>query len=391
MEAKEMPETISPTIRLADPFLGNVVGVCIVTHDHRRVMTRLVQLGIGPWRVYTFSPENTSNQTYKGQLSAFSLTVCFAPLGTITYAIIQPLSGPNIFSDFLHDHDEGVHHVTYDCNNIPFPDRLAELAKRGFGLPSQSGSWMGKNHFAFFNTEATTTTCLETISFPEVWEFPEPDFWFPEPPYPLSTPSPLMTPSQIPAGQASTVFVARGRVLKITNTHGSQVIDTWALNPSQFAEHLSMSHTTAVLKTAPSVGDTLFSNRRNAMLTIIADSSPPGTHDTLIAACDAHRYRQLGADGHLNCSDNFQTSLRAVGIAASSIPPTPDPWNLFMNNPRQDDSLTPGKELLLEAPHGKKGAYIELRAEMDLWVVMSSCPQDMLPGMVPKDAAFEVL
>lgn len=163
------------------------------------------------------------------------------------------------------------------------------------------------------------------------------------------------------------------------------MIDTWALNPSQLAEHLSMSHTrTAMLKTAPSVGDTLLSNHRNAMLTIMADDSPPGTHDTLIAACDAHRYRQLGADGHLNCSDNFQTSLRAVGIAASSVPPTPDLWNIFMNNPCQEDHhLTPGRELLLEAPRGKKGACVELRAEMDLWVVMSSCRQDMLPGMIP--------
>lgn len=140
-----MPEIASPTVQLADPFLGKVVEVCIVTHDHRRVMAGLVQLGIGPWQVYTFTPENTSDQTYEGQPSAFSLKVCFAPLGAITCEIIQPLSGPKIFSNFLDDHGEGVHHVAYDCNKIPFPDRLAELAKRGFGPPSQSGSWMGKS------------------------------------------------------------------------------------------------------------------------------------------------------------------------------------------------------------------------------------------------------
>lgn len=357
-------------------------------------MAGLVQLGIGPWRVYTFTPENTSNQTYKGQPSTFSLKVCFAPLGTITCEIIQPLSGPNIFSDFLRDHGEGVHHVAYDCNDIPFADRLAEFEKRGFGLPAQSGSWMGKNHFAFFDTEGATATCFETISFPPDWEFPEPELWFPGPPSsPFYSPPPLSTPQRIPASKANAVFLPRGRVLKITNTHGSQVIDTWALNPLQPAEHLSMSHTrTTILKIAPTVGDTLISNQRNAMLTITLDTSPPGTHDTLIAACDAHRYRQLGAAGHVNCSDNFRTALRVLGLAASSIPPTPDPWNLFMNNPSPDDQpQNPGERLPLEAPRGEKGAYVELRAEMDLWVVMSSCPQDMLPGMVPKDAAFEIL
>ena len=397
MEVKKWQEATAPTPRLADPFLGDIVEVCIVTYDYQRVMSGLVQLGIGPWRVYTFTPENTSNQTYKGQTSAFSLKVCFAPLGSITCKIIQPLAGPNIFSDFLHDHGEGVHHVAYDCNEIPFMDRLAEFAKRGFGAPVQRGSWMGKNHFALFNTEAAATTCFETIAFPADWELPEPDAWFPEPPSsPLCNTPPLLTPQRIPARHARTVSVPRGRILKITNTHGSQVIDTWALNPSQPTEYLSMSHTrTAVLKTAPTVGDTLISNQRNAMLTIIADTSPPGTHDTLIAACDAHRYRQLGAAGHVNCSDNFQISLRAVGIAASSLPSTPDPWNLFMNNPRQAHHSTlhqnPGKELVLEAPQGEKGACVELRAEMNLWIVMSSCPQDMIPGMVPKDAAFEIL
>lgn len=39
---------------------------------------------------------------------------------------------------------------------------------------------MGKNHFAFFETEMETTTCFETIEFPSDWTFPEPDEWFPE-------------------------------------------------------------------------------------------------------------------------------------------------------------------------------------------------------------------
>ncbi|WP_260695633.1 hypothetical protein [Rhizobium leguminosarum] len=64
-----------------DSFLGNVVELAIVTSDHKRTMDGLLKLGIGPWRVYKFSPENTENQTYRGEAVSFELTVCFAQSG----------------------------------------------------------------------------------------------------------------------------------------------------------------------------------------------------------------------------------------------------------------------------------------------------------------------
>ncbi|KAK9838598.1 hypothetical protein WJX84_004354 [Apatococcus fuscideae] len=44
-------------------FLGNLIEVCMVTKDPERTMAGLWRLGIGPWRAYTFTPENTTNQT----------------------------------------------------------------------------------------------------------------------------------------------------------------------------------------------------------------------------------------------------------------------------------------------------------------------------------------
>lgn len=164
--------------RLADSFLGNAVEVAIVTRDHRRTMEGLWRLGIGPWQIHTFTPQNTTNQTYRGQSAAFSLKVCFAQSGNLIWEIMEPLSGPTIFAEFLERHGEGIHHVAYDCNNIPFGERSEEFSRRGFQLV-QSGSWMGTNHFAFFETEGATTTCLETYYFPDDWEYPEPEAWYP--------------------------------------------------------------------------------------------------------------------------------------------------------------------------------------------------------------------
>ncbi|QXQ06166.1 VOC family protein [Sphingosinicellaceae bacterium] len=162
-------------------FLGKMVETCIVTRDHRRCMEGLWRLGIGPWQVFTFSPENTTDQTYQGRPSEFVLTVCFAEMGDMIWEVIEPVSGDTIFRDFLDQHGEGIHHTAHDCNDIPFEARLEEFARRGFKL-IQSGSWMGANHFAFFGTEDATTTCFETYVFPGDWTYPEPDRWYPAKP-----------------------------------------------------------------------------------------------------------------------------------------------------------------------------------------------------------------
>ena len=142
----------------------------------------LNELGIGPWRVYTFSPENTTEQTYRGQPSLFTIRVCFAQLSPgVVYEVIQPVSGPTIFSDWLnkHNNEPGIHHVAYDFHGIPFKERVEKMTGKGVDM-SQSGSWMGRNHFAFFETESATGTCFETYEFPDDWVDPEPDEWFPE-------------------------------------------------------------------------------------------------------------------------------------------------------------------------------------------------------------------
>ena len=173
-------DTDSLTDSLCDPFLGNAIEIAIVTRDCQRTMSGLCRMGIGPWQVHTFSPENTTNQTYRGKPSSFTMKVCFAQLGTMIWELIEPISGSTIFEEFLLRHGEGIHHVAYDCNNIPFQQRMAEFERRGFQLV-QSGSWMGKNHFAFFETENATTTCFETYIFPDDWQYPEPDEWYPHP------------------------------------------------------------------------------------------------------------------------------------------------------------------------------------------------------------------
>lgn len=175
-----LPEVLSDET-LSNTCLGNVVELAIVTRDCRKTMEGLVRLGIGPWAVYTFSPENVTDQTYQGAPAEFAIKVAFAKSGNMIWELMEPLWGPSIFQDFLEEHGDGLHHVAYDCKDRPWDERIAELEGRGFKMV-QGGKWKGQNAFAFFGTTEATGTIFETYQFPEDWEYPEPDEWFPAPP-----------------------------------------------------------------------------------------------------------------------------------------------------------------------------------------------------------------
>ena len=166
------------------------------------------------------------------------------------------------------------------------------------------------------------------------------------------------------------------------------MVDTWAFNAGDMAECMSMEHSrVAIGGVFPRPGDTMVTNKRRPILTLVEDTSP-GIHDTLIAACDRWRYMLLGAgDDHDNCEDNLHDGLAALGLKA---PKTPSPWNMWMNIP-----VGAGGSVSFEPGVASPGDYVVLRAEMDLVLAFSCCPQDILPingvACTPVDAAFERL
>ena len=174
------PTVVSAT-ELSNSFLGKLIEICIVTADHQRTMEGLVRLGIGPWRIYTFDARTVSERTYHGEEADWAIKVCFADVGDLALEIMQPLHGPSIFQEHLDRHGEGVHHIAFDLGGKPWQDRVAEFAARGF-QPAQSGRFVGKNVFAYFDTEEATGTTFETYDIPDGFVWPEPEAWFPAPP-----------------------------------------------------------------------------------------------------------------------------------------------------------------------------------------------------------------
>jgi uncharacterized protein YcgI (DUF1989 family) len=176
----------------------------------------------------------------------------------------------------------------------------------------------------------------------------------------------------VPARRAEAIRLARGDLVTVFNDQGQQVVDTWAFDAENIHQRMSMEHTRAsLLKIVPETGDSLYSNYRQPILKLIEDTSP-GVYDTLMPSCDRDRYEQLGCiDYHDNCADNLVDAMREIGFDVVDIP---SPFNILMNVPVGSEL-----DLAFEEPLSRPGDFVKLRAERDVIMVFSSCPQDILP------------
>ena len=179
-----------------------------------------------------------------------------------------------------------------------------------------------------------------------------------------------MTSVIVPAAEGRAVHVTAGQHVRVTSPHGHQAADFFAYNSDDVSEWLSPMHTWVTTRSVkPRPGDQFLSRYRRPMLEITEDTAD-GCHDMLIAACDQKRYEQFGFEGHhRSCSENLAIAMNECGHA---IAVTPQPVNFFTN------TLVDPEGALLSPPNPvAPGAYVEMKALMNLICVVSSCPFDL--------------
>ena len=167
--------------------------------------------------------------------------------------------------------------------------------------------------------------------------------------------------------------VETGQRFRVIDVEGGQVADTWAFVANDPGEHHSAQHTRAYVdRLFPRPGEQFVTNRRRPILTLEEDNTA-GIHDMLIAACDPARYEGLGVEGwHASCEENLHHALEALRV--EPIPRfAPQPINLFMNTPALPDGTIDWRP----APT-KAGDHVVMRAELDLILAVSACPQDIV-------------
>ncbi len=175
------------------------------------------------------------------------------------------------------------------------------------------------------------------------------------------------------AGAGWLHVLKNGQTLRIVDVEGNQAVDTLFYNAHDTSERYSATRT---IKHQNQVylgaGSELYSDEDNLMLTICADTC--GRHDTVGGACSAEsntvRYALDKRPMH-SCRDTF---LHCLAHSHLDVPLTKRDLthniNFFMNVP-----ISPEGGLRFEDGISAPGKYVEMRAAMDVLVLISNCPQ----------------
>lgn len=85
--------------------ISSVDQVAVVVRDLDASVKRYVEeFGIGPWSVYTFSPDWIQGMTFRGKEQGYSMRLALADVGGMMYELIEPVQGPNSYQEFLDKH-----------------------------------------------------------------------------------------------------------------------------------------------------------------------------------------------------------------------------------------------------------------------------------------------
>ncbi len=173
----------------------------------------------------------------------------------------------------------------------------------------------------------------------------------------------------VPARAPWLHHVAAGHTLRIVDLEGNQAVDFLLYSTEDDAERYSAQDTVAAQGNLfLRAGTVLRSNEGRAMMTIAATSVD--YHDTIGGACSCEsntlRYGHHTKSQHA-CVENFLEANLTEGRGKRDIVPN---INFFMNVPVEEDGAL-GIVDGISAP----GLTVDLRAEMDVTVVVSNCPQ----------------
>lgn len=179
----------------------------------------------------------------------------------------------------------------------------------------------------------------------------------------------VLRDDRVAARAGWSAVVERGQVLTIVDVGGNQSADCLVYEARDHAERYSVPDTVAAQGNVYlDTGSTLMSNEGRPLMTVVANEIP--RQDTIGGACSKEsntlRYGHHTLFHHA-CRENFLIQGQRHGLGPRDLVSN---INWFMNVPVEADG-TLGIVDGMSAP----GKRVALRAERDVLVIVSNCPQ----------------
>ncbi len=192
----------------------------------------------------------------------------------------------------------------------------------------------------------------------------------------------------IKAGDYWIDTIRHGQRLRIVDVEGNQAADTLFFNAADVADRYSAVDTIREQGNVYlSCGSKLLSTGGNVLMEIVADTV--GRHDTLGGACATEsntvRYDLEKRTMHA-CRDSYLLALAQHDELGMGKRDLTHNINFFMNVPVTSD----GALTFADGMSGP-GHYVEMRAAMNVIVLISNCPQLNNPCNAYNPTPLEVL
>ncbi|MCS0498886.1 VOC family protein [Protaetiibacter mangrovi] len=157
--------TASSTARL--PLLDRAPDqVAYVVPELRPAVERMARvLGVGEWLVWDYDGAYVPRRRYLGEDAEYRSIVAMPAYGP-ALEIIQPLTGPSIYTTFLEERGAGLHHIGYYVPSVA--DARAHFAALGVAEVLSGGGHGvdGDGEYAFFDLRDVVGSYVEAIEAP---------------------------------------------------------------------------------------------------------------------------------------------------------------------------------------------------------------------------------
>jgi uncharacterized protein YcgI (DUF1989 family) len=175
----------------------------------------------------------------------------------------------------------------------------------------------------------------------------------------------------IPAKEYSAFNMTKGEVLRFVDIEGRQVPDVVCFNANDLSEEINLGNSLLLNNRREFVvGDGLYSVVCNPMMTVAGYSNGVSYAYGPMCSEELNRIR-YGVPNTRNCRDNFAMALHPWSVGRRRIP------NAFV--PFMNVGVNEAGRFEIREPSSESGDYYDLRAEMDLLVAVSNCPQERNP------------
>jgi urea carboxylase-associated protein 2 len=193
----------------------------------------------------------------------------------------------------------------------------------------------------------------------------------------------LLHHESVPGGWYYTTRLKRGEALRLLNTSGTSAVALMAWSEADASERLNLVDT---MKVQWSIcfgkARVVYTDMGRIAFSIIEDSC--GAHDAVAApTTEAMLVAASAADPSRNSRDNFLAAASKLGLSRRDVAGC-----LHFFAPVGVDA---SGRLAWRAGQRTPGDFVDLRAEMDLIVVLSNAGHPLDPGLGREPEAVEVL